>query len=366
MLPKVTDRYLADFDWPLLAVALVLAVFGILEISSAEPSQGLWRRQAFGVALGTGLLLAMTLIDYRRILGLAPALYALGVVLQLLVFTPLGKMVNGNRNWLYLGPIGLQPSEFAKLSTILLLAAILSRGRSGPPSLTSLIKPVLIWALPTGLVLLGNDTGSALSFFSFLVAMFFVRGISWRWVAVGIGGLVLVLSISIPILKQCKGYKCERIRAVYWPDLAEKRFRYQNDQAEIAVGSGGIFGKGLRGSTQGSLGFVPEVENDFIYAVTSEEWGFVGGFLTLTGYLFLVMRMLQTAQRAREREGLYLATGVAALLLYHMTVNIGMVLRLLPVMGIPLPLMSAGASSAVATLLGLGLVISIRLNRFVN
>jgi rod shape determining protein RodA len=366
MLPRGTHRYLADFDWLLLVVVLALAAFGILEISSAEPVAGLWRRQAFGVLLGVGLLFLVTFVDYRRILGIAPVIYVGGTILLILVLTPLGKVVNGNRNWLYFGPIGMQPSEFAKLSTILLLAISLAKLPAGPIRLASLFKPVLIWAIPTGLVLLGNDAGSALSFFSFLIVMLFVRGIPWRWVATGLGGLILLLSFSIPVLKQCKGYKCERIRAVYWPELAEKRFRYQNDQAEIAVGSGGIFGKGLRGSTQGALGFVPEVHNDFIYAVTSEEWGFVGAFLTLTAYLFIVMRILQIARQARDREATYLVTGIAGLLLYHMTVNIGMVLRFLPVMGIPLPLMSAGSSSAVATLIGLGLVLSVRLNRFVN
>ncbi|MFM8393099.1 MAG: FtsW/RodA/SpoVE family cell cycle protein, partial [Acidobacteriota bacterium] len=221
-----------------------------------------------------------------------------------------------------------------------------------------------------GLVFLENDTGSALSYISFLGAMFFLLGINWRWLVAGLAALLLLIGLSlpnaIPYLKSCPGYKCERIRAVYWPELAEKRFRYQNEQAEIAVGSGGIFGKGLRGSTQGTLGFVPEVHNDFIYAVASEEWGFIGSSLVLVGYLFIILRLIGIASQARERVGSFLVIGFAVLLLYHVTVNVGMVVRLLPIMGIPLPLMSHGSTSFIATCFGLGLAINVRLRRFVN
>ncbi|NBO65860.1 MAG: hypothetical protein EBU88_13640, partial [Acidobacteria bacterium] len=293
-MPILSRRYISDFDWPLVVVAIMLALFGLLEITSAEPVVGLWKRQALGIVIGLIVLVASTLIDYRIIVNqYGVVLYWIGVLLLALVLTPLGKEVNGNRSWLYFGPVGFQPSELAKMFTVIYLASYLSKFRLPQVDLRSMknwpvrriveefairyilpwVKMFLIWALPTGLVFLENDTGSALSYTSFLGAMFILIGIRWRWLLGGFAVVALLLALMLPdavkYFKACQGYKCERIRAVYWPDLAEKRFRYQNDQAEIAVGSGGVFGKGLRGSTQGTLGFVPEVHNDFIYAVAS-------------------------------------------------------------------------------------------------
>lgn len=362
----INRRYLTDFDWLLMVMALLLAAFGILEISSAEPTPGIWKRQLVAVGIGMVMLILLTLFDYRRIVNVAPYLYGIGVVLLALVLTPLGKTVNGNRSWLDFGGFAFQPAELAKIFTILFLAYYLAGIKKRPPDLRAIIIAGLIWAVPTGLVFAQNDTGSALSFTSFLIAMLFLVGIRWTWMVAGAIALVLVIVLSVPYIKTCKSYKCERIKAVYWPELAEKRYSYQNDQAEIAVGSGGIFGKGIKQSTQGTLGFVPEVQNDFIFAVAGEETGFVGCLIALTLYLLIVMRLIQIARVSRERVGLLLVAGFAALLLYHMTVNVGMVVRVLPVMGIPLPLMSAGGTSVIATLFGFGLAISVRLRRFVN
>lgn len=361
---NVNRRYLADFDWGLLSLALGLAAFGVLEISSVQP--GLWRRQLVGVGLGLVVMLLATLHDYRRILNAAPYLYVVGVVLLLLVFTGLGKTVNGNRSWLYLGSFGFQPSELAKIFTLMFLAYYLAGVRKRPLDLRTVAVAVGIWALPTALVFLENDTGSALSFTSFLAATLFLAGVRWSWVAAALVAIVIALFVSAPYIKNCESYKCERVKSIYWPDLAKKRYRYQNDQAEIAVGSGAVLGKGLGGSTQGALGFLPEVHNDFIFAVASEEWGFIGSSLSLAIYLTIIARLIQIARRSRERTGLLLVAGLAALLLYHVTVNVGMVIRLLPIMGIPLPLMSFGSTSVVATCFGLGLAINVRLRRFVN
>ncbi|MFN0110690.1 MAG: FtsW/RodA/SpoVE family cell cycle protein [Blastocatellia bacterium] len=362
----INRRYLSDFDWPLLGMAMLLAAFGVLEISSAQPlSPGIWKRQLVGVSIGLVLLFVVTLFDYRRIVNVAPYLYGVGVTLLALVL-PFGRTVNGNRSWLYIGGFGFQPSELAKMCTILCLAYYLAGVKKRPLDLRTIITAGLIWAVPAGLVYAQNDTGSALSFISFLAAMLFLAGVRWTWVAGAIAALVLVIGLSIPYLKTCKGYKCERVRAVYWPEMAERGYRYQNDQAEIAVGSGGIFGKGIKQSTQGALGFVPEVQNDFIFAVAGEETGFFGCLLILTLYLLIIVRLVQIARASRERVGLLLVGGLAALMLYHIAVNVGMVVRVMPIMGIPLPLMSAGGTSVIATLFGLGLVIGVRLRRFVN
>jgi rod shape determining protein RodA len=357
-------RYIADFDWVLFSLVLGVAAFGVLEISSVQP--GLWRRQVIGIGIGLALMFVTTIYDYRRVLNAAPYLYAVGLVLLGLVLTPLGKLVNGNRSWLYLGSFGFQPSEMAKIFTLLFLAYYLGGVKKRPLDLKTVVVAGAIWAIPTALVFLENDTGSALSFTSFLAATIFLAGVRWSWVVAALSALLIGLVLVGPVIKNCNSYKCERIKAVYWPELAQERFRYQNNQAEIAVGSGAITGKGLRGSTQGSLGFLPEVHNDFIFAVASEEWGFLGSSLSLTAYLMIIARLIHIARRSRERAGMLLVAGMAALLLYHVAVNVGMVIRLLPIMGIPLPLMSFGSTSVVATCFGLGLAISVRLRRFVN
>jgi rod shape determining protein RodA len=359
-------RSLADFDWLMIALVVAITAFGVLEISSAEPIPGLWRRQVIGIVMGLGVLFMISVIDYRRIVNIAPYLYGVGIVLLLLVMTPLGREVNGNRSWLYLGSFGFQPSELVKIFTILFLANYLSGVKRRPLDLRATIIAGLIWATPTTLIFMQNDTGSALSYTSFFVAILFLSGLRLRWMALASGVMVLLIIASVPYIKECKSYKCERIKAVYWPKLAEKRFQYQNDQSEIAVGSGGIWGKGLRNSTQGRFDFVPEAHNDFIYAVASEETGFIGSFASLIAYMLIITRLIQIARRARDRVGLLMVAGLAALLLYHVTVNIGMVIRLLPIMGIPLPLMSFGSTSVIATCFGLGLAISVRLRRFVN
>lgn len=363
----INRRYLTDFDWPLLLMALLITAFGVLEISSAEPAPGLWKRQLVGVGIGLTMMFVVTMFDYRRIVNVAPYLYGVGILLLALVMTPFGKEVNGNRSWLDFGNgVQFQPSEPAKIFTILFLAYYLAGVKKRPLDLRALVIAGGIWSLPVALVFAQHDTGSALSYTSFFAGMIFLAGVRWTWLAVVLGTAALALVLVVPYAKTCPGYKCERIRAVYWPELAEKGKRYQNEQAEIAVGSGGIFGKGINQSTQAKGGFIPEVHNDFIFAVASEETGFVGGLVALTIYLLIITRLIQIARVSRERVGLLLVGGFAALLLYHVAVNVGMVVRLLPIMGIPLPLMSYGGTSVIATLFGLGLAISVRLRRFVN
>jgi len=247
-----------------------------------------------------------------------------------------------------------------------MLTYFLAQVRKRPLDLRTLVIAGIIWIVPVVLVFLQNDTGSMLSFFSILATLIFLSGLRWSWVAGGLAVVMIVALVAVPRLKEKKGYKAERIKAVYWPELADKRYRYQNEQSEIAVGSGGIIGKGIHSGTQGSLGFLPEVHTDFIFAVASEETGFVGSLSALTIYLLMITRLLQIARQTRDRTGLLLVAGFAALLLYHVTVSVGMVLRLLPIMGIPLPLMSYGGTSVLATFFGLGLALNVRLRRFVN
>jgi rod shape determining protein RodA len=215
--------------------------------------------------------------------------------------------------------------------------------------------------------MVGKDTGSMLSYAAMFGALLFLSGLDWRWLALGLAGVLIAGALAVPYIKtHCKSYKCERIKAVYWPEIADKKYRYQNDQAQIAVGSGGVLGKGIHSGTQGPLGFVPEVHSDFIFALAGEETGFLGSVLALAAYLIIITRLIQIARQSRDRTGMLVVAGFAALIMYHVAVSVGMVLGLLPIMGIPLPLMSSGGSSVLATLFALGLAFSVRLRRFVN
>ena len=365
-----SPKTVKDFDLLMLATVLLVAAFGVVEIFSATQEKplyaGAWRNQIWGILVGLVLMIVTMTRDYRVIVGAAPYFYALGILLLFLVLTPLGYEVNGNKSWLNLGFVKFQPSEFAKLFTLLMLVRYLSDVRERPPSARTVGVASAIWLAPTLLVYLENDTGSALSFTSFFAAILFLCGVRWSWIAAAACVLVIAVVLALPSVKASKDYKSQRILSVYWPELANKSIRYQNEQSEIAVGSGGLTGRGFGKGTQGALGFVPEVHTDFIFAVAGEETGFVGSLLLMTAYLFIVLRLLQTARQARDRTGLLLVTGYAALLLYHVTVSVGMVVRLLPIMGIPLPLMSFGRSSILATFFGLGLAMNVRLRRFVN
>ena len=363
-----SPRFLRDFDWLSFFLIVGLMVFGVVEIRSAQPNlPGLWRKQVVAIGLGLVIMFLVTKMDYNRIFSITPYLYGFGLFLLMLVLTPgIGKKINGNQNWIQIGPIGGQPSELAKIFTLLMLVRYLSLVRERPLKLKTIAMAGAIWAVPTALVYLEHDTGSTLSFFSFFVALLFVCGLQWRWIFTGLATLILVGYLSIPYIKAGTSYKMERIKAVYWPELAAKRYRYQNEQSTIAVGSGGSYGKGIGSGTQGPLGFVPEVHSDFIFAIAGEESGFTGSILALSAYLILIWRLIQTAQQSRDQEGSLMVTGYTSLLLYHISISVGMVLGLLPIMGIPLPLMSHGGSSILATLFALGLCLSVRLRRFVN
>lgn len=365
-------RFITDFDWVLFGLALVICAIGVVQISSVEPLPGMWHKQLMTILLaGLPILFVTTLLDYHKIVNAAPIFYIIGVVLLIAVLL-FGKVVNGNKSWLEIGPVRGQPSEIVKIFTILMLTRFLADVRKRPLDLRAIAMTCGIWLVPAVLVFLENDTGSTLSYMSFLAAMLLIGGISWRWVAAGAAGLVLVVALAgfwlshLDTVKYKDNYKIQRILAVYFPDKAEKRYTYQNEQAEIAVGSGGVTGKGFGHGSQGSLGFLPEVQTDFIFAALGEETGFIGTTVSLVLYAIIIMRLIGIARSARDRTGLLLVTGFAALLLCHVAVSMGMVLRLLPIIGIPLPLMSSGGSSLLATFFALGLALNVRQRRFVN
>ena len=359
------ERKIRDFDLRVLLIALAIAGLGILEIYSATHNNnlaGMHLRQLGWVGLGVVCLLVISRIDYHAILDQAPVLY-LGGLAALVAVLLFGEVRFGARRWLAVGGVALQVSELVKLIIIVALARFFSEVRSDRLSLADLIKAGALTVVPLGLILLQPDLGTALVLVPVLAAGAFLAGIQWKhMVAIGLLG-VLLLPAGWFFLKP---YQKERIETFLNPEGSPRGPGYQVLQSKIAVGSGGFWGKGIGKGSQNQLGFVPVRWSDFILAALAEELGFAGVFVTLTLYMALLLRLVRTAQVAADRAGMFLVMGVAAVLGFHVLVNVAMVIGFMPVTGIPLPLMSYGGSATLFMFMALGLAMNVRMRRFVN
>ncbi len=364
----VKTRTLRDIDWLLLLAPICLTLFGCVGISSTapEPSFDFVRKQLIFLVLGIAIALVAMFSDYRKLIAdLAPFFYGFVILLLILVLTPLGVEINGNRAWLRIPGLGsLQPSEFAKLATIMMLARQVSLSRAAKLTLRDMAMMIAIAMPPIILIALEKDTGTMLTFGAILAAFFFLSGLQKRWIVIGVIGLVVALISVYPFLRE---YQRQRIDVIFHPEQVDPRgYGYQTIQSMVAVGSGGITGKGIGEGTQGKLGFLPYAYSDFIAAAVAEETGFLGILLMLALYLIWIWRLVSAAQGARDRTGSLLIMGFVSLLIFHIFCNLGMVVGIMPIMGIPLPLMSAGGTSVLAIFLGIGLALSVRLRKFVN
>ncbi len=368
------SRVWVDFDWWLLLAALGLAGLGVVEIHSAQPGQDFWMRQLAWIGLGLVGMIGLALIDYRRLAEMAWMWYAGAIGLLILVLIA-GTEVNGARAWFRIGGVSIQPSEFAKLASVLALALYLTkaqeerRGRIDPYlTMGQLTRATALILVPMILIVLEPDQGTAITYLPALAGAVFVAGIRPRWVITGSLLLVLVMAAGWQGRRYfLKPYQLQRIEAILHPERVDPwGFGYHTMQSNIAVGSGGLWGKGIAQGTQSRLKFLPYPHTDFIASVVAEETGFVGMVIVLGLYLFILMRAIDHARRARDQLGTILTAGLVCLLGFHIIVNIGMVVGLLPIMGIPLPLMSYGGSSMMTTFMALGLIASVRFHRYVN
>jgi len=356
-----------DFDFWLLLIALGICALGLVEIYSATQNThlaGMHWRQLGWIALGVLALLLLSRIDYHTVLDQAPVLYLLGLGLLVLVLVPgIGQTRFGARRWLGFAGMQLQVSELMKLIIIVVLARFFSEVRTDRLMLADLVKVGFLTAVPLGLILKQPDLGSALVLVPVAVAGAFLAGIQWKHaVAVSVIG-ALLLPAGWFLLKP---YQKERIETFLQPEQNPRGPGYQVLQSKIAVGSGGFSGKGIGKGSQNQLGFVPVRWSDFILAALGEELGFAGVLLTLLLYMALLLRLVHNAQRAHDRAGMYVIMGVTAVLGFHVLVNVAMVIGYMPVTGIPLPLMSYGGSATLFTFAALGLVMNVRMQRFVN
>ncbi|MBI4197303.1 MAG: rod shape-determining protein RodA [Deltaproteobacteria bacterium] len=365
----IDKKFQSRFYWPLFWTLIGLCAISLVNLHSATYnltkggissfvwSQGLW--------IGIGLLLGALLlfIDYRLWIRFSYPVYFVTLVLLLLVVF-FGKTVGGNRNWLVIGGLNLQPAELAKISLVIAFARFFSDNPPGRSSyqLIELVRPGIMALLPIVLIVLGKDMGSALFFIFLSASLFAFAGIQRK--------VVLILSVLL-LISGVVSYKFvlsphqkSRIEAFLHPSEDTRGEGYHLLQSKITVGSGRVFGKGYLQGMHSKLLYLPERHTDFIFPVLAEEWGWVGSFFTLFLYATLISFGLQIASKARERFGIFLGLGISAILFWQVVINLGGVLGLIPLTGVTLPILSYGGSSVVTILIGISFLMNISMRRF--
>lgn len=360
---------LRDFDWTLLAFVLVMSVISVLEIRSATATtkfHGFQVKQMGFIAAGLLCMFVMSVIDYHRLLDIAPWAYGISVF-SLIAVKAVGQKVLGARRWINLGHgIHFQPSEWVKLVLIVVAARFLWSRVGEELSWIDIGKAAALIGAPMVLVLMQPDLGTALTYVPVLLCGLFFGGIRLKQVGIILLALLLVGGIAWASGKRLKPYQQARINAFMNPDSDPKGSGYQIRQSLIAVGSGGIWGQGANKGSQTQGDFLPIPYTDFIFAAFCEEHGFVGATVVLLLYFLILVRLIQNAQTAADAPGALLIVGIVGVMLFQIAINIGMCIGLMPVTGIPLPLMSYGGSSVLFTFLALGIVMNVRMRRFVN
>jgi len=404
---------LFSVDFIVIALAMTLAAMGVAAIWGATlggEESYLWGVQLKWVLLGILSLIAVLFVDYRSLVRWAPFIYALGLFGLLLCFTPLAPEIKGARSWIKIGGLPqIQPSEFAKLTTVIMLAWLLGRRKDNWNGFLDIFWPLLIGVVPSLLTAKQGDMGTALVFAPITMIVMFVAGAPYTYILFMFSPLLCLLGVNHDVLYVFLwiGLMCSLIlislifrvkwsiwipfillnifcyvlvyeyaqelwdhfpnhaksRLVgYWePDYDIKGTNYNIYQSKIALGSGGFWGKGLGSGTQGRMGFLPEFKHDFVFSVMGEQVGFLGGVIIVGVFLLLLLRGLDTALGSKTMQGSLMATGVVAIFFTHIMVNIGMVSGLLPVTGLPLSFISYGGSFMLCNMIAVGLLANIRM-----
>jgi rod shape determining protein RodA len=360
-------RLYYHIDWALVVAVLALCTLGVVMIYSTtfDPTRGtshMYLTQLYAIVLGLGAMVFMLSIDYRAFTDKSHLIYG-GICLLLLYVLLFGMVQMGARRWIPLKVFNLQPSEFAKATVALVLAKFYGENR-GEPTWTDLGIGAGLTLIPLALIAKEPDLGTAVTLLPVFLAVAYVAGMRMR--VLGIMFLALVLAAPVAWKFALKDYQKQRVSTFLDPSQDAKGAGYQQIQARITVGSGGLSGKGFRQGTQGQLRFLPVAHNDFIFSVLAEEQGFAGVLVALGLYLFVILRSLEAARLAKDRLGSYLVLGVLASFTFQVIYNITMSAGLAPVKGLTLPLMSYGGSSMIATLAGFGLILNVRMRRFTN
>lgn len=362
-------RLLQNFDWVMLAAVLLVALLGLLNLYSASAlhdglGTSVFIKQIYYYLLGFMVIFFIILVDYKALIKLN---YPLVVVITFLLLATLiiGGEVAGTQRWINLGFFRLQPSEPAKLMLVIALASYYYRKDTGAGfTLRELAVPIGLTVVPFLLILKQPDLGTALMLGCIFVSMTLFVKLKWSTLLTlaGIG----LSCVPLGWLFYLKPYQRQRIMTFLNPESDPLGSGYHIAQSKIAVGSGATFGKGYMQGTQAQLDFLPERHTDFAFSVWAEEWGFIGSVFFLACYFFVILWGINIALSARDKFGVLLAFGIVSLLFWQAFINLGMVLGLLPVVGMPLPLFSYGGSSLLTTLAGIGILMNIRMRRFMT
>ncbi len=352
----------------LMAFVLAICAVGVVEIYSATLHTkfvGAHVRQVYWIIAGLVVMFVMSRINYQALLENVPWMYILSLV-SLLAVLVFGQKYLGARHWIRIGgSTHFQPSEWVKLVLILAMAKYFADpSKFREMSFLDLVKAGSVVGIPMLLVLVQPDMGTALTYLPIAIMGLFLGGMKLRHAAII---MVCGALVALPAYKWgLKQYQKDRIQTFINPDVDPQKKGYQSIQSQIAVGSGGLWGKGTTKGSQTQGLFLPVTHTDFIFAAFSEEHGFVGAVVILLLYFMVLMRLIHNAQTAPDRAGAFVVMGVVAVLGFHVLVNVGMVVGFMPVVGIPLPLMSYGGSSVLFMFIALGIVMNVRMRRFVN
>ncbi|HHL39940.1 MAG TPA: rod shape-determining protein RodA [Deltaproteobacteria bacterium] len=361
----INRRLLAQMEWPLLFITLAVALAGLANIYSSTFVQeiDIYNRQLQWLAVGLVFMAAAIAFDYTLLDRYGYFIYflALGLLVWALVF---GRTVAGTQRWISLGFVTFQPSEFTKLAVIVILARHFAArpARPGGLALRDLVFPALLIAVPFFLVAAQPDLGTALIFVLIFCSVVLVVKVRLKTAA----GLLLAFAPLVPIAwGSLKGYQKARLLSFLDPSSDPLGSGYHLLQSKIAIGSGGFWGKGFTKGTQGKLMFLPEHHTDFIFSILAEEWGLAGSLTVMALFLSLILYGLHVARSSKDRFGFLLALGLSSLFFWHIVINLGMVSGLMPVVGVPLPFFSYGGSFLVTAFIGAGLLINIKMRRFI-
>lgn len=363
---KPDTRALVSFDWSWFFAVLCLVGAGLLAVwstTTGTSQESYFNRQLVYFGLGLLVFLIVLYFDYHTYSDYITFLYLAGIALLVLVLL-FGKTVHNSKSWLPLGgSLAFQPSELVKIVAIIALAKYYADIERDYLEVSELLIGGFLVLVPMVLVMLQGDLGTAVTFLPIFAVLSFLAGLRRKYVYVA---LVAILISSPALWMQLKDYQKERIQTVFNPSNDPHNYGYHTIQSKIAIGSGKFLGKGFKQGSQSQLGFLPARHTDFVFAVLAEERGFIGSILVLGLFLFVLTRLLRTAREAKDRLGTMITIGVLALFVFHVVINIGMVVGLLPIAGIPLPFMSAGGSALISSFAALALCMNVRMRRYVN
>lgn len=356
------------FNWALFLITVLLFVTGLVNLYSAAGSWGeagrysVFWTQVLWIGIGLVVMFLLAFFDYRLFEKIASPLYIIGIILLLLAFL-FGKSVAGHKSWLAVGGIALQPTEFAKIALVLMLSKYFSdHPHPEGVSILELWQPILYSALPTLLVTAQGDMGSAVFFILIFATYAWFGRLHGRGIAVLF--LIAFFGAALLYVFGLEGYQKARITSFLNPAAEPSGSGYHLIQSRIAVGSGRITGRGYMRGNINKLRYLPEKHTDFVFPVLAEEWGFVGALFVVILYFSFFTTGIEVAKKARDRMGIFLALGIVSFMFWHVVVNLGGVLGLMPITGVPLPFLSYGGSFTMVSMASVGILMSVSMRRF--